>query len=867
MTNLILKWLRERALQKLLKPLHADVALVAVHSQSLGSLSDEALKNRLAAIRAERAPAPAEKPGALVAEVFAIVREAAIRTLGVTPYDTQVLAGMALYYGFIAEMGTGEGKTLAAPFAAAAQWALHGRTVHISTANEYLAQRDATMLLPLYRFLGMTVSVSLVAADAQVKRMAYTCAVVYSTHHVLAQDYLRDHLVRAGVAPRMRALGAVIIDEADAALIDDARMPVVLSADMPVQQGMYEKLNELAAQFKRTADEHGDGDFWVDGKDRTCVLTEQGYERATQGLLASGLLGADVELYDDDHQALLLKLVFALCAHHQLFKGQHYVVQDDAIVLIDENTGRLNPGRRWDSGLQQALEAKEGVSLSPEALTMARITLQHFFKQYPSMSGMTGTAMDDAEELSQVYGVPVLPIPLNKPSQRVDEPDRFYRTAAQKLNAVLDDIQRAHGAGQPVLIGTASVGQSNELSARLTALGLAHEVLNASQNHREAEIIAGAGRPGAITVSTNMAGRGVDIVLGGSMQLEAHQWAVEQGHAGWEEFKAASMGDGLLEAKLQGARAYLQRKVVQAGIDVRAAGGLRIIGLERYESRRMDRQLRGRCARQGDPGQTCFYLSLEDTLVENFAGERIRGILSMLDVKQGDEFEASLVKKTVDSAQKEVEGRSQAARRQLMEHENVLESQRRVVYELRTALLTESDLGQIIKNLVSDEGARLAKLYLTEPDFPETWQLAELRVHLSKMGVHLMESDAALLERDHDLLVEQIITQMQVHRELRLEQVEPELRTLYQRTFCVDALDRLWMQHLSALETMRRGIHLRQHAKVDPRQAYAKEAFQSFSNMLDDLKHEQVRQALTWVAAPAVTPENPHSEAAAQPAE
>lgn len=837
MTNPLLNWLRSRALNKLLEPQKVIMAKMADLQMTTASLSDEHLKTRLQDFRGAAANGPVAP--AVLADVFACLREAIIRTLGITPYDTQMLAGLALYRGFIAEMGTGEGKTLTAPLAAFAHWMLHGRQVHISTANEYLAERDARSLFPLYAFLGMAVGVSHERQSIADKRQVYGCAVVYSTHMVLAQDFLRDNLAREPAAALMPELGAVIVDEADAALIDEARLPIVLSAEAPVIKGMYEALNGIAREFVRVADEDGDGDFWVDGKDRMAVLTERGYERATKALFAAGLLAADTELYDDDHQALLMKLAFALTAQHVLFKDQHYLVQDDAIVLIDERTGRLTPGRKWDSGLQQALEAKEGVSLSPESFTMARITLQHFFKQYKAMSGMTGTALDDADELAQVYGLPVVAIPPNKPSQRVDEDDRFYRTQALKLDAVVADIQTAHAKQQPVLIGTVSVEQSLELSARLTALRLPHEVLNASNLAREADIISEAGKPGAITVSTNMAGRGVDIVLGGNRMYELRLVAEAMGLEAWA---ALSPGAQRVHAD------EVSVLVAQRADGVRQAGGLRVIGLERYESRRTDRQLRGRCARQGDPGQTCFYLSLEDNLVENFAGERIRGIFAMMAVQAGDTFESDLVKKAVDAAQREVEGRAQGARRQLMEFEGVLESQRKVIYALRTAIQTEDGLEQVIADQVGQEGKRLVNHYLAEPDFPERWDLKGLRAALKNLGVFLPESDVALVERDHDVLEAQIVSQMQMHRELRLEQVPLEQREYAQRMFSVEVLDRLWILHLGALDSLRRGIHLRQHAKADPRQVYAKEAFDKFRDLLEDLKRDQVRAALTWVA-------------------
>lgn len=842
-----MNWLRKRAQHNIQAPLQSDVASIHAWATRYSTFSDVELIEEMNSIRRRASdikhPDIAYFRKQAVPMIFGIVREAAIRSLGVTPYETQIMAGLALYRGYVVEMGTGEGKTLAAPFAAVAQWAIHGRQVHICTANEYLAQRDATMLMPLYRYLGLAVAVSLGAQPPDVKARAYTCPVVYSTHTVLAQDFLREHLVRVSQPGVMPVLGAVIIDEADAAMIDEARMPVVLSADAPVQAGLYETLNTIAATFVRTGDEAGKGDFWVDGKDRIAILTEAGYERTATAFVAHGLMSSDAELYGELHQALLLKLCYSLSARNVLFKDQHYVVADGAIVLIDESTGRLVPGRRWDSGLQQALEAKEGVPPSPESLTLARISLQHFFKQYQALSGMTGTAMDDSDELSQVYGLPVVVIAPNKPSVRIDEEDRYYRTQAQKLDAVVADIAAANAKGQPVLIGTASVEQSNALSDRLRTLGITNEILNASQNSREAEIIANAGEPGAVTVSTNMAGRGVDIVLGGNLRMQIFEYV--QSIGGQEAWEAMSAED---KATI---RARLTADHAEKAAAVRVAGGLRVIGLERYESRRIDRQLRGRCARQGDPGQTCFYLSLEDTLVENFAGERIRGIFAALDIPAGDEFEGALVRRAVDAAQREVEGRTQSVRRELMAYDSVIESQRSVVYALRNAIRTEPGIDEVLATAVTEEGQRLVKAHIEHEDYPETWDLVGLREELKQLGVTLPETDVELAELDYDDILTKVVVHMQSHRVLRLEQVAPHEREAAQRSISLDMLDQVWMLHLDALATLRRGIHLRQHAKMDPRQAYAKEAYDRFGEMLDDLKRGQVRSALTWILVEA----------------
>lgn len=844
MTNFVLRWLQARELQQKLAPLHGAVAKVNAQKDSYSGHTANELRGELEFIRNQRKE-EGEKFDAEAAlpKVFAIVREMVQLVLGVTPYDTQVLAGLALYRGFIAEMGTGEGKTLTAPFAVAAHWALHSRRVHVSTANDYLAQRDATMMQPLYRALGMTVGVTRNGQDRAAKGQVYSADVVYGTHKSLAQDYLTENLTRfeaEGVMPR--PLGAVIIDEADAALIDDARMPVVLTAAIPASQELYEKLAAISGFLVRGEDANADADFYVDGKERMCVLTDRGYDNVTHAFAGTGLLSVEDDIYGDMHQALLLKMTNALAARHLQFKDQHYVVRDGAIVLIDGMTGRLSIGQRWDNGLHQAIEAKEGLPVSPEAMTLARITLQHFFRQYQVMSGMTGTAMDDADELQKVYGVSVVAIPPNKPNQRIDEPTRFYRTQAAKLEAVIADIKAGNAKGQPVLIGTATVEQSAELSQLLTAAGLEHDVLNASQHDREAEIIAGAGAPGAITVSTNMAGRGVDIVLGGSVQLDVFHHAKALGFELWEALGAEERDKIVAHIKEQHAARAEQ---------VRQVGGLRVIGLERYESRRQDRQLRGRCARQGDPGQTVFYLSLEDQLVENFAGEKIRGIFMMLDVKPGEEFEAAMVLKAVDAAQREVEGRAEAARRSLMDFEGVLDSQRRVIYGLRDEILKGDGLDDLLQRLTSEEARVLASRHLHNEDFQETWDLPALRKALTPYGITLHETDEQLRDMDFDDLVARLNTQMQSHRILRLDQVPAEQRDVAARYVALDVLDRLWMRHLEALDSLRRGIHLRGAASQDPRRVYAKEAFDLFSDLIENMRSGVVRTALTWVAQDA----------------
>jgi preprotein translocase subunit SecA len=831
MFKLFEKWKHDRQL----KGARAILAEVNALEESAMVATDDAFRARFDAFRAEAADG--KSVDELLPAVLATVREATYRVMRLRPYEVQVLGGIALCHGAIAEMATGEGKTLTAAFAAFAEH-LRGRQVHVCTANEYLAQRDAHTLFRLYQFMGLKVGVVRVGQSKHEKQLVYSCDVVYGTHMSFAMDYLADHLARSpNDRVQLRGLGFALVDEADSVLIDDARVPVALTAQRPVEGSLYQELSAFVQTLKRAPDGKGEGDFWIDGKDRQAMLTEAGYDVVNAHFIEKGLLSADEnEHYSADHQTLLHRVASALAARHILHRDQHYVVQNGRIVLVDELTGRLNPGRSWDAGLQQALEAKEGLELSPETTVLGRITLQHYFRLYQALAGMTGTASTEAEELGESYGLPVVEIPTNKPNIRVDEPDRFYRTQADKMAAVVEDVVGRHAKGQPVLIGTASIEQSEALSAMLTEKGLKHEVLNARQHEREAEIIEQAGAPNAITVSTNMSGRGVDIILGGNPDGELRQRWTKMGEEAWNALTGAEQ-----KALVDDIRAI---QSFRADV-VRKAGGLHIIGMERYESRRMDRQLRGRSGRQGDPGSSCFFISFEDPLVENFAGEKIRVILAQLDIKPGDELESALVRKTIDSAQRQVEARAADARKGLIQFDEVLNEQRRVIYAQRDEIMQDENLSSWIGRLRDEQAALLCERYAPGSMVQEGWDLKGLSDALLIYGTSL-EPDEELRELEAEDLAFQVKAMLKERHEEAAAQVPPENLDNAERFVVLTMIDQSWIQHLEALAELRRGINLRVHAKEDPQRAYKKEAFKLFERMLDDIKVGMVSQSLTW---------------------
>lgn len=838
-------WRQGRAQAPLKKVVEESIRI----SQELDKLSAEELSAKIPALKADVARDGLAKHKA---RALALACAASTLMLEKKPFKTQRLAALGLHAGAMVQMGTGEGKTLAAPLAAFLAF-LEGERVHVSTANDYLAHRDAHNLLKLYTFLGMTVGFVVAGGDLESRQQVYACAVVYGTHQVFAMDYLRDRLTIDANKLVQPPLGYAFVDEADAVLIDEARTPLTISDFYASDTKVYEEVAKIAGTLTR-GEFAGEGDFWVDGKDRVAVLTDAGYEKVDAALEAAGLLTKDSGgHYGVGHQGLIFKVQMALAAQYLLLKDHHYVVQDKELVLVDALTGRLLPGRRWDAGLQQALEWKEGLALSPESTTRATITLQNYFRQYKRLAGMTGTALQEAEEFEHVYGLGVMVVEPNVPSIRKDHPSRIFRTQQAKLEAVVEEVQARQAKLQPVLIGTASVEQSEELAEMLKEKGLKVEVLNAKEHEREAEIMASAGRSGAITVTTSMAGRGVDIPLGGTLWVEAQRQLKSLS----EEARVAMSEDDykkLVEAQKEKIQADAQK--------VRDAGGLMVLGLERYESRRMDSQLRGRAGRQGDPGETCFYISLEDPLVENFAGEYLRGVLNVMDIKEGTEQESLVVTQAVDGAQKQMEARSFSARKTLLQFDNVLNEQRVVFYEKRQSILTHqkplSSYQEMVQTYLAGETARHTQDNL----LPETWDLPAVIDWLTELGFDAQElangAEPFDVSGELEIGLKELVTRLysKHHAEL-FKDVPADKTDLYRnhlaRMSWLYGMDTAWAEHLEALDALRQGIYLRAHAKVDPVQAYKKEAYKLFAIMLDRATEQALRALLRW----RYTPEQP----------
>lgn len=838
-------WRQGRAQAPLKKVVEESLRI----SQELEKLSAEELSAKIPALKEAVTRDGLAKHKA---HALALACVASSLMLDKKPFKTQRLAALGLHSGALVQLGTGEGKTLAAPLAAFLAF-LEGERVHVSTANDYLAQRDARNMLNLYTFLGMTVGFVTAGGGLDARRQVYSCAVVYGTHQVFALDYLRDRLAIDANKLTQPPLGYAFVDEADAVLIDEARTPLTISDFHPSDTTVYSAVAKIAETLTR-GEFAGEGDFWLDGKDRVAILSDTGYEKVDAALEDSGLLTKDSGgQYGAEHQGLIVKVQMALAANYLLLKDHHYVLQDKELVLVDALTGRLLPGRRWDSGLQQALEWKEGLALSPESSTRATITLQNYFRQYKRLAGMTGTAMQEAEEFEHVYGLGVLVVEPNVPSVRKDHPSRIFRTQQAKLAAVVEEVQARHTKNQPVLIGTASVEQSEELAEMFKDKGLKVEVLNAKEHEREAEIMASAGRSGAITVTTSMAGRGVDIPLGGALWVEVQR----QLNSLSDEARAAMTEDdhmNLVAAQKENITADAQK--------VRDAGGLLVLGLERYESRRMDGQLRGRAGRQGDPGETCFYISLEDPLVENFAGEYLRGVLNIMDIKEGTEQESLVVTQAVDGAQKQMEARAFSARKTLLQFDNVLNEQRVVFYQKRQSILTQqnalSDYQEMVQAYLASETAN----HMQDNLSPETWDLPSVIAWLTELGfdAQALVDGVETIEGSDELEIglQELMVSLYSKRHTELFNAVPDdKKELYQnhlaRMSWLYGMDKAWAEHLEALDALRQGIYLRAHAKVDPIQAYKKEAYKLFAVMLDSATAQAIGALLRWT----YTPEQP----------
>jgi len=759
-------------------------------------------------------------------EAFAVCREAAVRVLGMRHYDVQLVGAMILNNNQITEMRTGEGKTLVATLAAYLN-ALSGHGVHIVTVNDYLAERDAGWMGQLYNFLGLTVGVVLSTLDYDQKREAYKADITYGTNNQFGFDYMHDNLSFTLEERVQRQLNFAIVDEVDSILIDEARTPLIISGQASDSSDLYIKINQIIPSLTKVEVEDGPGDYSVDEKSKQAFLTEQGHDTAEDLLVGIGLLTQGESLYDAANIALVHHLNAALRAHSIFARDVDYIVQDGQIVIVDEFTGRTMAGRRWSEGLHQAIEAKEGVNIQHENQTIASITFQNYFRLYNKLSGMTGTADTEAFEFQQIYGLEVVVVPTNKPMIREDFGDLIYLTVGEKFNAIIEDIQDCVKRGQPVLVGTTSVETSELLSSALDKQNIKHQILNAKQHEREATIIADAGIPGTVTIATNMAGRGTDIVLGGNLEVDLKDIPEDQ-----------------LEKREQ-----LKQEWQARHAQVLEAGGLHIIGTERHESRRIDNQLRGRSGRQGDPGSTRFYLSMEDSLMRIFASERVAGLMQKLGMEEGEAIEHPWVSKAIENAQRKVEAHNFDIRKQLLQYDDVANDQRKVVYQQRDDLLRSETISDAIKNMRLDVIETLFRSHVPKNSIDEQWQLEELEQALSNEFAIQLPIQQWIKDDDEltdESILEKIIEVFERSYQEKIEVLGEELISRYEKELMLMILDRHWKEHLAAMDYLRQGIGLRGYAQKNPVQEYKRESFEMFTDMLEGIKYEAI-QALTRV--------------------
>ncbi|GAA0215610.1 preprotein translocase subunit SecA [Castellaniella daejeonensis] len=821
---------------RLLKQYRKQVAQINALEPSMQALSDDALKAKTDEFRQQIAAG--KSLNSLLPEAFAVVREASRRVFGMRHFDVQMLGAIALHNGKIAEMRTGEGKTLMATLAVYLN-ALPGRGVHVVTVNDYLARRDAEWMGRLYGFLGMTVGVVVPQQDNAEKRAAYQADITYGTNNEYGFDYLRDNMEFRPEDRRQRSLAYAIVDEVDSILIDEARTPLIISGQAEDNTELYVRMNAVPPLMTRMTEEpkphepEPEGDFWVDEKAQQVHLSEAGQVKAEQIMSRLGILPEGESLYDPRHISLMHHLLVALRAHNLFHRDQQYVVQDGEVVIVDEFTGRLMAGRRWSDGLHQAVEAKEGVRIQNENQTLASITFQNYFRMYDKLAGMTGTADTEAYEFQEIYGLETVIIPTNRPMARQDQNDQVFKTNEEKYRAILADIIDCHKRGQPVLVGTTSIENSELLSNALKKEGLPHEVLNAKQHAREAEIVAEAGKPGHITIATNMAGRGTDIVLGGSVDKQIDLVRTDPNLSPEEK-----------EARI----ATIRAEWAPANEAVKKAGGLRIIGTERHESRRIDNQLRGRAGRQGDPGSSRFYLSLDDSLMRIFAGDRVRAIMERLRLPEGEPIEARMVSRSIESAQRKVEGRNFDIRKQLLEYDDVANDQRKVLYAQRNEVLEAESVADTIANLRDAEITAVFRRYVPEETMEEQWDIPGLQSSLeSDWAIQLPLAE--MLEKESNLtdddLLERVLAEARRLYEEKIALVGEAGWRPFERSVLLQSLDTNWRAHLASLDHLRQGIHLRGYAQVDPKQAYKREAFTLFSDMLDRIRNETIRVLMT----------------------
>jgi preprotein translocase subunit SecA len=823
---------------RLLKQYRKVVAKVGAFEAGLQSLDDAALAAKTAEFKSRLAAG--ESLDDIAAEAFAVVREASVRVMKMRHFDAQMLGGLALHHGKIAEMGTGEGKTLTATLPVYLN-ALTGKGVHVVTVNDYLAQRDAEWMSKLYNFLGMKVGVNLSQMDHTTKQEAYAADITYGTNNEFGFDYLRDNMVQDLDQRVQRGLAYAIVDEVDSILIDEARTPLIISGQAEDHTDLYIKINALPAHLERQiGEEKADGtgvekpgDYWVDEKSQQVYLTEQGHDKAEAILVQLGALNDGDSLYAPQNITLMHHVYAALRAHSLYHRDQHYVVQNGEVIIVDEFTGRLMQGRRWSDGLHQAVEAKEGVQIQNENQTLATITFQNYFRMYGKLAGMTGTADTEAYEFKEIYNLETVVIPPNRISQRKDKQDQIYKSSRERYDAVIKDIEDCYERGQPVLVGTTSIENSELIANLLDQRKLPHQVLNAKQHAREAEIIAQAGRPKMITIATNMAGRGTDIVLGGNVGKQSSLMEAD-----------GALSDADKASKIQ----QLQDEWQGIHDQVLAAGGLHIIGTERHESRRIDNQLRGRSGRQGDPGSSRFYLSLDDPLLRIFAGDRLRAVMERLKMPDGEPIEAGMVTRSIESAQRKVEGRNFDIRKQLLEYDNVANDQRKETYRLRNEVLESADIGELIANLREDVLRSVCSVYVPLESMEEQWDLAGLEnVLASEWGLTIdLRNWVENAETVDDAeIVERILQAAQDAYDAKVELSGRESFAGFERSVLLYSLDSHWREHLAALDHLRQGIHLRGYAQKDPKQEYRREAFELYGELLNVIKNDVVKSIMT----------------------
>jgi preprotein translocase subunit SecA len=835
---------------RLLKQYRQTVALINAWEAEISGLSDDELRGKTAEFkqRVQRG----ESLDAILPEAFAVVREGSKRALQMRHFDVQLIGGMVLHYGKIAEMRTGEGKTLMATLPAYLN-ALSGKGVHVVTVNDYLAARDAEWMGKLYRFLGLSVGVILTSMEHADKQAAYGADITYGTNNEFGFDYLRDNMAANAEDRFQRGLNFSIVDEVDSILIDEARTPLIISGQAEDNLDVYMKMDKLAPSLTRQADENAPGDYYVDEKNHQILLSEIGHEHAERLLAQAGMLPVGGSLYDPANITLIHHLYAALRAHNLFLRDQHYVVQNDEVVIVDEFTGRLMAGRRWSDGLHQAVEAKEGVAIQKENQTLASITFQNYFRMYNKLSGMTGTADTEAYEFQTIYNLETVIIPPHRPTVRKDMMDKVFLSTGEKYTAVIADIRDCHERGQPVLVGTTSIETSELLSGLLDKQKLPHQVLNAKQHAREAEIVAQAGSPKMITIATNMAGRGTDIVLGGNVEKPIELVRMD------ESLDAATKEQRIAQLRTQWQPIHEQ---------VVASGGLHIIGTERHESRRVDNQLRGRSGRQGDPGSSRFYLSLEDPLLRIFASDRVAAIMNKFKLPEGEAIEHTWVTRAIENAQRKVEARNFDMRKQILEYDDVANDQRKVIYQQRAELLESTDISETISAMREGVLSDTVAEHIPHGSMEEQWDSPSLEKALAAEFqlrlpvVQWLEQEKHL---DENGLLVRIADAAQQQYQAKVDQVGGEVMHGYERIVMLQSLDQHWREHLAALDHLRQGIHLRGYAQKNPKQEYKREAFDLFATMLEAIKRDvtqtlmnvQIRSEADVAAAEAThAPEN-----------